>query len=99
MSWTLFAVPATKRTELDEVLKDDSVARQSQKVRDAATAGGKAGELFVLVEGSDGPVQRAEGLLGKVGSKLPGPEAERVYRQFKDEEENAASGMGLFFTE
>jgi len=99
MAWVLFTVPGTKRTELDTVLKDDVLSRQSQKVRDAASVGGPTGELFVLLEGSADAMRRAEELLGPVGEKLPMGEAEALYRRFKDEEENASTGMGLFFTE
>lgn len=99
MAWTLFSVPAAKRGELDALLRDDQLSRQSQKVRDAPSAGGPAGELYVLLEGGAEAIARADGLLGAVGQKLPAAQAEPLYRRFKDEEENASSGMGLFFTE
>jgi len=99
MAWTLFSVPSTKRTELDAALKDDRVSRQSQTVRDAAAMGGPSGATYVLVEGSADAVLRAEELLATVGTKVPAAEAESLYRRFKDEEEAASAGMGLFFTE
>lgn len=99
MAWTLFAVPGTKRTELDAVLKDDRLSRQSQKVRDAPSAGGPSGELYVLIEGGPDAMAHADELLATVGKKLPLVEAEPLYRRFKEEEENASTGMGLFFTE
>jgi hypothetical protein len=99
MAWTLFSVPATKRTELDAALKDDRVSRQSQKVRDAAAMGGPSGTTYVLIEGAADAVHRAEELLGPIGTKLPSADAELLYRRFKDEEEAASAGMGLFFTE
>ena len=99
MAWTLFSVPSTKRTELDAALKDDKVSRQSQKVRDAAAMGGPAGAVYVLVEGAADAVHRAEELLGPIGTKLPASEGDALYRKFKDEDEAASAGMGLFFTE
>jgi len=99
MAWTLFSVPATKRAELDAALKDDRVSRQSQKVRDAAAMGGEAGTTYVLVEGAADAVHHAEELLGPIGTKLPSADAETLYRRFKDEDEAASAGMGLFFTE
>jgi hypothetical protein len=99
MAWTLFLVPGGKRGELDTVLKDDQLSRQSQKIRDAATVGGPSGELYVLLEGAPEAMQRADGLLGPVGKKLTGADGEPVYRKLKDEEESASAGMGLFFTE
>lgn len=99
MAWTLYAIPATKRTELDAVLKDDLLARQSQKVRDAAAVGGPTGSVYALLEGSADAVRRADELLPPLGAKLRGAEAEALYRKFKEEEESASAGMGLFFTE
>jgi hypothetical protein len=99
MAWTLFSVPNTKRTELDAVLKDDRVSRQSQTVREAAAMGGPSGATYVLVEGAADAVTRAEELLGTVGTRVPPADAEALYRRFKDEQESASAGMGLFFTE
>jgi hypothetical protein len=99
MAWTLFAVATAKKAELDAALADDQVSRQSQRVRDAASAGGPSGELYVLIEGGDEAIRRADTLLMPVGTKLPPADAEKLYRKFKDEDESAAAGMGLFFTE
>jgi hypothetical protein len=99
MAWTLCTVPSDKRAALDEVLKDDVVSRQSQKVRDGPSVGAASGTTVVLVEGSPEGIRRAEELLAPVGSRLTGADAERLYRRLKDEEEAASAGMGLFFTE
>lgn len=99
MAWTLFSVLGTKRNELDAVLRDDVVSRQSQTVRDAATMAGPSGSLYVLVEGAADAVRRAEELLGPVGARVSAADAEALYRRFKDEQESASAGMGLFFTE
>ena len=99
MAWTIFTVPSTKRSELDAVLKDDVLSRQSQKLREAAAVGGPAGALYVLLEGSADAIRRADELLAPVGTKLAPNEAEPLYHRFKEEEEAASSGMGLFFTE
>jgi len=99
MVWTLYRVPTQHKTELDLALADDRVSRQSQKIRDAATAGGPSGELYVVIEGNADDVKRADELLAKIGTKLPMADAEKLYARFKEEDESAAAGMGLFFTE
>jgi hypothetical protein len=99
MAWTLFSVPTAKRTELDAALKDDLVSRQSQKVRSAGSVGLAADATLVLIEGSAEATRRAEELLAPIGTRLPPAEAEPIYRRFKEEEESASAGMGLFFTE
>jgi len=99
MAWTIFSVPSAKRTELDAALKDDLVSRQSQKVRDAGAMGGPSDRTYVLVEGSIEGVQRAKDLLAAVGTALPATEGEELHQRFRDEEDAASAGMGLFFTE
>jgi hypothetical protein len=99
MASTLFVVPGTKRTELDTILKEDRIARQSQKIRDAPTLGGKAGDLFVLVEGSEDAVRTADEMLAKIGTRPAAAEREEILHRLKEEDEAASAGMGLFFTE
>ncbi|MHB1435391.1 MAG: hypothetical protein ACYCPN_05695 [Thermoplasmata archaeon] len=99
MAWTLFEVPQARRTELDELLKDDLISRQSHKLRDAATLGRSSGSLLVLIEGAPEAVARAEGRLATVGTALPKAEADRIYRALREEDDTASAGMGLFFTE
>jgi hypothetical protein len=99
MAWTLFSVPTGKRAELDAVLRDDQLSRQSQKIRDAKPLGGPGDALYVLLEGSAEAMKRADELLAPVGTRTPVAEAEPLYRKLKEEEEAASAGMGLFFTE
>jgi hypothetical protein len=99
MAWTIYSVPTAKRAELDGVLKDDLVSRQSQKVRDAGAMGGPPDRTYVLIEGSTEGVARAKELLGPVGSPLPAAEEEALHQRFREEEDAASAGMGLFFTE
>lgn len=99
MAWVIFQVPNDRRAKLDEALRDDVVARQSHKLRDAATLGGPSGHLFVQVEGSPEAVARAETLLRDVGTKLGTKEAEALRARFQEEDEASSTGMGLFFTD
>jgi hypothetical protein len=99
MASTVYEVPSPKRTELDAALHDDLVSRQSQKIRDAPSAGGPAGQLYVVVSGTDDGIARADSLLAPLGRKLPPPEAEALLKKFQDEDDAASAGMGLFFTE
>jgi len=99
MPWTLFSIPSAKRTELDTVLKDDLISRQSQTLRDAAAMGGPSDQVYVLIEGSVEGVRRAGELLAPFGTVLPPKEGDVLHQKFRDEEEAASAGMGLFFTE
>lgn len=99
MVWTIFDVPNDRRAQLDEVLRDEVVARQSHKLRDAATLGGPAGHLFIQIDGSAEAVAKAETLLKDIGTKLPAKEGEALRTRLQEEDEAASVGMGLFFTE
>ncbi len=99
MSWTIYRVPSSRRAEAEAALRDDVVSRQSQKVRDASALGGPSDSIYVLVEGAPDAVRRAEELLGPLGARLAPPESEALLARFKDEEEAASAGMGLFFTD
>jgi len=99
MAWTIFQVPSDRRAKLDEVLRDEIIARQSHKLRDAATLGGPSGNLYVQIEGSAEAVTKAESMLRDLGTKLPPKEADALRARLQEEDEAASSGMGLFFTE
>ncbi len=99
MPTTLFLIPTTKRGELDQALNEDMVARQSRKIREAPAMGGPAGQLYVMIEGSVDAIAKADALLGPLGKKLPANEAADLERRFREEDDSASAGMGLFFTE
>ncbi|MEW5937482.1 MAG: hypothetical protein AB1665_06665 [Candidatus Thermoplasmatota archaeon] len=83
--------------KVEEVLKDDLVSRQSIVVRDGDALGLDKETRFVLVEGSAEGVLRAETLLSSAGCTAIKEDAEGLYRRFKEQEEDAASGIGLIF--
>lgn len=93
--YRVFRVPSAGAQEA--LLKDDLVSRQSVEVRDAKALGVGGEGTLILVEGAEAGVARAEALLQGVGRALPGPEAEAVYRRFRSQDDEAASGMGLIF--
>ena len=99
MPWTIYSVLSSKKAELDAALADDLVSRQSHTVRAATALGGPADSIYVLVEGSTDGIVRANALLGPIGTRPAAPDGEALYRKFKDEQEAASAGMGLFFTE
>ena len=95
--YRVFRVPAAQVSLADVVWKDDLVSRQSITSRDAKSLSLPGDDRYVLVEGSDAGVARATELLKDLAHALAGAEAERVYRRFRAQDEEAASGMGLIF--
>jgi len=95
--YRVFRVPGAHAAQADVVWKDDAVSRQSITARDAKSLGMTGDDRYVLVEGSDAGVARAAELLKDIARALTGAEAERAYRRFRAQDEEAASGMGLIF--
>ncbi len=95
--YRIFRVPASQSAQIDTLLKDELVSRQSLVVRNARTLGVEGEGTLILVEGSEAGVAQAEALLKDAGKPLTSAEADTAYRRFKAQDEEAASGMGLIF--
>jgi hypothetical protein len=98
-AWRIFVVPTEKRGELEEVLKDDILWRQTRILRDAAPLGGGAGEVYLYMEGAEAAMERADKMIPPLGTKAEASLAEKLHAKFKEEEEMSAQGMGLMFSE
>lgn len=97
MPYALFSVKKENIGKIDRVLKDDLVSRQSITVRDASVLGINKDARFVLVEGTEEALKKADELFKPIGTREPEDEAKVVYAKFKEEDSNVASGMGLVF--
>jgi hypothetical protein len=95
--YRVFRLPPTQASQADILWKDDLVSRQSVTARDAKSLGLPGQDRYVVVEGTDLALVRATELLKEVTRPLDGSEAERVFRRFRAQDEEAASGMGLIF--
>ncbi len=95
--YRVFRVPSNQASRADILWKDDLVSRQSVTERDAKSLGLPGDDRYVVVEGTDAALVRATELLKDAARPLDGSEAERVYRRFRTQDDEAASGMGLIF--
>ena len=96
MAYKVFRVEAEKNMVIAKVSKDDLVGRQSIVVRESQALGMEPGWKFLLIEGSEEGVSRAAELMKENGVS-PYEKGEEVYRKIKEEEDNAAGGMGMIF--
>ena len=94
--YRLFRLTPAQADRVNVLTTDDLVSRQSVTVRDAKSLGLKGDDRYVVVEGSEAALARAIELLKGI-APLKGAEAEDVYRRFRAQDEQAASGMGLIF--
>ena len=93
MSYVLFKVKKEDRSKVDTALKIDIISRQSITVRDGEGLGLDE-STYVLIEGSDEAVAEAKKAFDF--AEMP-EDSQEIYRKLKEQEDDAASGMGLIF--
>ena len=97
MAYGIYAVEKATMHKIDSVLKDDIIGRQSIAVRDSQALGLEGDDRYVFVEGVEEAIARADELFGEFARKEEGEKSEAIYKKIKDEEADAASGMGMIF--
>ena len=80
------------------MLQDDIVNRQSIVIRDANSLDIKETVSYLKVEGSAEGLKRAEELAKELGmTKLKEKKAKKIEEKIKEQEDSAATGMGMIF--
>ena len=97
MSYVIFSVEKTQVSKVNQILRDDMVSRQSIVLRDASALNIEKDVRYVLIEGTDEAIKKAEELFADVGKKEGDEEAKNIYNKIKTEESDAAEGVGLIF--
>ncbi len=98
MTYVIFEVKSENVGEIDKMIKDDLVSRQSILTRDASSLDLDKDVSYVKIEGSDDGIKRANELAKELKfKKLATKKAEKVNEKIKEQEDSAASGMGMIF--
>jgi Mg/Co/Ni transporter MgtE len=98
MSYVIFEVKSTEAGKIQTMLQDDIVNRQSIVIRDANSLEIKEAVSYLKVEGSAEGLKRAEELAKELGmKKLPDKKAKKIDKKIKEQEDSAATGMGMIF--
>jgi len=98
MSYVIFEVKSTETGKIQTMLQDDIVNRQSIVIRDANSLEMKGTVSYLKVEGSPEGLKRAEELAKEFGmKKVPDRKAKKIDEKIKEQEDSAATGMGLIF--
>jgi hypothetical protein len=80
------------------MLQDDIINRQSIVIRDANSLEMKGTVSYLKVEGSLEGLKRAEELAKELGmKKLPDKKTQKINAKIKEQEDSAATGMGMIF--
>ncbi|VVB60980.1 Uncharacterised protein [uncultured archaeon] len=98
MSYVIFEVKSAETGKIQTMLQDDIVNRQSIVIRDANSLEMKGTGSYLKVEGSPEGLKRAEKLAKEFGmKKVPDKKAKKIDEKIREQEDSAATGMGLIF--
>jgi hypothetical protein len=97
MSYAIFSVEKTQASKINKILRDDLISRQSILVRDAEALDIKQEVRYVLIEGTEDALKKAEELFSETGKRVDEAEAADIYKKIKSEEKDVASGVGFIF--
>ena len=98
MSYVIFEVKSEDAGKINELIKDDLVSRQSILTRDSSSLDIKGEVLFLKIEGSKEGIKKAKELAKEYAFKvLDEKKANEVNEKIKEQEDSAASGMGMIF--
>ena len=98
MVYVIFEVKSEDVGKINTMIKDDLVSRQSILTRDANSLDLKGDASYVKIEGSDAGLKQAKDLAKELGFKLlSAKEADKINKSIAEQEDSAASGMGMIF--
>lgn len=98
MTYVIFEVKSDEVGKINKLTKDDLVSRQSILTRDSSSLNIKGEFSYVKIEGSDNGIKRAEELAKELElKKLNDKKAKEINEKILEQEDSAASGMGMIF--
>ena len=98
MAFVIFEVKTENVGKINSLVKDDLISRQSILTRDASSLDIKGDVFYVKIECSDEGLKRAKKLAKEQEfKKLDVKKAKKINEKIKEQEESAASGMGMIF--
>jgi hypothetical protein len=98
LTYVIFEVKSEDVGKINKLTKDDIVSRQSILTRDSSSLEIKGDVSYVKIEGSDKGLKQAEKLAKELGfKKLVQKKAKEIDKKIEEQEDSAASGMGMIF--
>ena len=98
MTYIIFEVKSDEIGKINKLTKDDLVSRQSIFTRDSSSLNMKGEFSIVKIEGSKDGLKRAEELAKELKlKKLDEKKAKKINAIIIEQEDSAASGMGMIF--
>ena len=98
MTYVIFEAKTEDSGKINKIIKEDIVSRQSILTRDSRSLNLKGDFLYLKIEGSDEGIKKAEELAKEFEiKKLDKKKAKEINEKIQEQEESAASGMGMIF--
>lgn len=98
MTYLIFEVKSDEIGKINKLIKDDLISRQSILTRDSSSLNLKGNFSYVKIEGSANGLKRAKDLAKELElKKLDEKKAKDINSKMQEQEESAASGMGMIF--
>jgi len=98
MAYVIYEVKTEDAGKINNIIKDDLVSRQSILTRDSSSLNLDGDFLYLKIEGSQEGVKKSEELAKEQGfKKLDEKKAKEIDEKIKEQEDSAASGMGMIF--
>jgi len=98
MTYIIFEVKPDEAGKINAIIKDDTISRQSIVIRDSSSIDIKGDNSYLKIEGSEEGIKRAKDLAKELGLKeLDKKKAEEINKKIEQQEDSAATGMGMIF--
>jgi hypothetical protein len=98
LTYVIFEVKSEYSGKINKLIKDDLVSRQSILTRDSNSLDMKGDYSYVKIEGSKEGLKKAEELAKELElKKLDQKKAKEINNKIEEQENSAASGMGMIF--
>jgi hypothetical protein len=98
LTYVIFEFKSDESGKINKLIKDDLVSRQSILTRDSNSLDLKGDFHYVKIEGSDAGIKRALELAKELEfKKLDKKKTKEINTKIEEQEDSAASGMGMIF--
>jgi hypothetical protein len=98
VTYLIFEVKSDEIGKINKLIKDDLISRQSILTRDSSSLNLKGNFSYLKIEGSNDGLKRAEELAKELElKKLDKKKAEKINTKMQEQEDSAATGMGMIF--
>jgi len=98
VAYLIFEVKSDEIGKINKFIKDDLISRQSILTRDSTSLNLKGNFSYVKIEGSETGLKRAKELAKELElKKLDEKKAKDINTKMQEQEDSAASGMGMIF--